>query len=188
MKNKMVILIGPSGVGKSSFLDKILEESSELRDTVTYTTRAMRPGESEGKPYHFVSREKFLELITQNFFVEHASVHGQLYGTPYYQIHETWQAGKSIIMDVDVQGALTFQSKFPNSFAIFILPPSIDILRARVVKRNLGRVPEDLEVRMKNAEAEIAFASRFNAQVTNDQFEEAYSQVKNLIEEYLRTR
>jgi guanylate kinase len=188
MKNKMVILIGPSGVGKSSFLDRILVESKDLCDTVTYTTRAMRPGESEGKPYHFVSRERFEELLIQDFFVEHAHVHGQLYGTPFYQIHEAWKNARSIIMDVDVQGALTFKSKFPDSFAIFILPPSIEALRQRVIKRNLGRAPEDLEVRMKNAEAEIALASRFNAQVTNDRFEEAYSQVKNLIEEYLRNR
>lgn len=187
MKQPMVILIGPSGVGKSSFLDRALKDFKGLRDTVTFTTRGMRQGESEGCPYHFVTAEKFEQLIKQNHFIEHARVHGNWYGTPLYQLEEAWKAGECIVMDVDVQGANTFKSKFPGALTVFILPPSVDALRYRVTSRD-GRPPQDLELRMQNAAREIEQAERFDYQIVNDQFEPAYAQLKKLIEDYLKTR
>lgn len=184
--NKMVILIGPSGVGKSSFLEKALKDFSQLRDTVTYTTRPMRQGESEGNPYHFVGSEKFRELIRQNFFVEHAEVHGNLYGTPLYQLEEAWNKGEVIIMDVDVQGAKTFQRLYPQALTIFILPPSIDALRQRIIKRG-GKAPSDLDLRLKNAELELAQAETFMHRLINDDFSLAYAELKRLIEAFLRS-
>lgn len=180
----MVILIGPSGVGKSSFLDRALRDYPRLKDTVTYTTRAMRQGESEGHPYHFVSRAKFEELVSQGFFVEHAEVHGNLYGTPLHQLEETWAEGNVVIMDVDVQGALTFQGRYPKAKTIFILPPSIDSLRQRILKRE-GKSPKDLELRLRNAEAEMRHSSRFGHSLVNDHFESAYGELQKLIEDYL---
>jgi len=181
----MIIIAAPSGAGKSSFVDRITRENPILKDTVTYTTRAMRAQESEGQPYHFVSRERFETLISEGFFVEWANVHGNLYGTPLYQIHEAWKNGQVIIMDVDVQGAATFKEKFPNeSVSIFVMPPSIEELRRRVIKRD-GRVPTDLEVRMKNAEAEIGRAQEFDYQVVNDDFERSYQAFKKIVEELL---
>lgn len=184
MKVRMIIIAAPSGAGKSSFVDRITQENPRLRDTVTYTTRPMRAGESEGHPYHFVSREKFMELRDQNFFVEWALVHNNLYGTPYHQLEDAWSRNEVIIMDVDVQGADTFKAKFPDAVSIFILPPSIDELRRRVTKRDRG-APPDLEVRMQNAEKEIARAGEFDYQLVNDDFDKSYQEFKKIIEDLL---
>jgi guanylate kinase len=180
----MIIIAAPSGAGKSSFVARIIQEQPRLRDTVTFTTRAMRPGESEGVPYHFVTPEKFADLRDQDFFVEWAVVHTNLYGTPYYQLDEAWNRDEVIIMDVDVQGAETFKRKFPDAVSIFIVPPSIDELRRRVIKRD-GRVPSDLEVRMANATLELKRAGEFDFQVINDNFDDSYSKFKKIIEELL---
>lgn len=182
---KMIILAAPSGAGKSSFVEKICQEDDRLVDTVTYTTRGMRKGESEGQPYHFVSREEFELKIKDNFFIEWAVVHNNLYGTPIYQIQDAWSENKCIIMDVDVQGAKTFKEKFPSAKTFFILPPSIDELRRRIVIRD-GKVPQDLEVRMKNAEAEMKLSSTFDVQIINDIFEESYSQFKKIVDDWLK--
>ncbi len=187
MKVKMIIIAAPSGAGKSSFVEKITAEMPILCDTVTYTTRAMRAGESEGHPYHFVSRDQFIKLREQDFFVEWAVVHENLYGTPYYQLHEAWAKDRVIIMDIDVQGAATFRSKFPDAASIFILPPSIDELRRRVTKRD-GRVPADLEIRMQNAAREIKCAQEFAFQLVNDEFDKSYREFKKIIEDLLARR
>jgi guanylate kinase len=183
----MIIIAAPSGAGKSSFVERIAQDFPRLRDTVTYTTREMRTGESEGNPYHFVSREQFLELREQGFFVEWAKVHENLYGTPMHQLDDAWAKDEVIIMDVDVQGAATFKKKFRDAVSIFILPPSIDELRRRVTKRD-GGVPKDLEIRMKNAAIEIQQAGSFDVQVVNDDFDKSYQEFKKIIEELLSRR
>lgn len=187
MKTRLIIIAAPSGAGKSSFVERISKEIPRLRDTVTYTTRAMRAGESEGHPYHFVSREKFEELRDQGFFVEWAFVHNNLYGTPFHQLEEAWARDEVVIMDIDVQGADTFKSKFPDAVTIFILPPSIDELRRRVIKRD-KRVPDDLEVRMLNAENEIRRAPEYDYQIVNDDFDKSYQEFKKIIEDLLARR
>ena len=186
-KCKMIIIAAPSGAGKSSFVERITREVPRLRDTVTYTTRSIRAGESEGNPYHYITTDKFRELRESGFFVEWAVVHNNLYGTPYYQLEEAWKRDEVIIMDVDVQGAETFKRKFPDAASIFILPPSVDELRRRVVKRD-QKVPEDLEVRMANAALEIARASEFDYQLINDDFGKSYQEFKKIIEELLTRR
>lgn len=183
----MVILVGPSGAGKSSFLEKALQDIPGLVDTVTYTTRPMRANEREGQPYHFVSEDRFKELINQGFFVEWAHVHNRLYGTPKYQIEEAWKADKTVIMDVDVQGAKTFKKHYPQAVAVFIMPPSIEALRQRVVRRH-GQPPEDLEIRMENALKEMDQARDFDIQIVNDNFETSYLQFKKIVEDLIRNR
>ncbi len=187
MKHPLIVLIGPSGVGKSSFLERALVDFSQLRDAITYTTRAMRQGESEGQPYHFVTRPKFEELIKQGFFIEFAEVHGNLYGTPVHQLEDAWKSNQVVVMDVDVQGARTFQAKYPEALTIFILPPTIDALRQRIIKRE-GKIPKDMELRLKNAEGEMAQAHLFSHQVVNDDFTAAYGQIKKLIEDFIGNR
>jgi guanylate kinase len=184
MKIKMIIIAAPSGAGKSSFVERITKEVSRLFDTVTYTTRSIRAGESEGHPYHFVTKDKFLRLRDENFFVEWAVVHENLYGTPMYQLEEAWKRDQVVIMDVDVQGAATFKRKFPDAVSIFIVPPSIEELRRRVTKRD-GRVPPDIEVRMKTAENEIQRAAEFDVKLVNDDFDKSYREFKKLVEDLL---
>ncbi|MBL7671256.1 MAG: guanylate kinase [Bdellovibrionaceae bacterium] len=184
MKTKMIIVAAPSGAGKSSFVERICREIPSLVDTVTYTTRKPRAGESQGVPYFFVTSDEFEIKVNENFFVEWAKVHNNYYGTPFYQLEEAWKDGKCVIMDVDVQGAATFKSKYPEAKSIFILPPSIDELRRRVTKRD-GQVPQDIEVRMNNAQLEIARAVEFDVQVINDVFEASYGQFKKIVENWL---
>ena len=188
-KCRMIIIAAPSGAGKSIFVNRITAELPRLCDTVTYTTRAIRAGESEGNPYHFVSLERFEELVQQNFFAEWAYVHHNRYGTPYYQLEDAWKVDRVIIMDVDVQGADTFKRKFPDAHSIFILPPSIDELRRRVTKRD-SRASEDadLELRMKNAEIEIKHADQFDFQVVNDDFDKSYQEFKKIVDDLLSCR
>ena len=189
MKCKMIIIAAPSGAGKSSFVDRITREVPRLCDTVTFTTRAIRAGESEGHPYHFVTRERFDELVSQNFFAEWAVVHNNLYGTPYYQLEDAWRQDRVIIMDIDVQGAETFKRKFPDAATIFILPPSIDELRRRVTKRD-GRAASDadLEVRMRNAQLEIGHAGSFDFRIVNDDFDKSYQEFKKIVDDLLSRR
>jgi guanylate kinase len=184
---RMIIVAAPSGAGKSSFVERATKELSVLVDTVTYTTRAMREGESDGKPYHFVDRRKFQELVASGFFVEWAEVHTNLYGTPLHQLEDAWAQNKVVIMDVDVQGAETFKKKYPDASTIFILPPSIEELRRRVEKRDKGRT-QNLEVRMANASREIAKADEFDHQVVNDDFERSFGEFKKLVESLISGR
>jgi len=185
MTGPLIIVAAPSGAGKSSFVERICKEEPRLFDTVTYTTRDPRQGESEGNPYHFISISRFEELLAQNYFVEWARVHTNLYGTPWYQLTDAWKSNKCVIMDVDIQGWVTFKAKFPKCFGIFILPPSIDELRRRILKRD-SKPPQDLEVRMQNAHIEIQRAEEFDFQLINDNFEESYQKFKKIIDEILQ--
>ena len=180
----MIIIAAPSGAGKSSFVARATKDFPELFDTTTYTTRSIRAGEKEGDPYHFVSLEKFNELRDSGFFVEWAQVHGNFYGTPRHQIQDAWRKNQVVIMDVDVQGADTFKREFPDATTIFIIPPSIEELRRRVIKRD-GKVPHDLEIRMFNAQNEMIKAAEFDHRIVNDDFEKSYLEFKKVIEDLI---
>lgn len=182
LRNLMIILVGPSGSGKSTLLERVLANFDDFCDIVTFTSRKMRKGEQEGIPYHFVDREKFESLIKDEFFVEWAEVHGNLYGTPREHIEKAWANGFSIIMDLDVQGARAMLAEYPDVVTIFIHPPSIDELRHRIIKRE-GYPPSDLDLRMANAQKEMAAADEFGHQIINNDLEASFRYLKNLIEE-----
>jgi guanylate kinase len=184
---RMIIVAAPSGAGKSSFVEKICREDKRLVDIVTCTTREMRAGESQGHPYYFLEKEDFQNKVETGFFVEWAVVHNNLYGTPLDQIQNAWSKQLCVIMDIDVQGAKTFRSKYPNSIGIFIVPPSIDELRRRVIKRD-GKVPLDLDLRMENAVKELEEAPLFDFRVINDDFEASYQRFKKIVDELLIAR
>lgn len=180
MKTRMIIVAAPSGAGKSSFVERLAGEEPRLHDVVTYTTRQMRTGESQGKPYFFIPREDFEKKRTENFFVEWAQVHTHLYGTSFEQIQLAWAKEKVVIMDIDIQGVATFKEKYPDVRTVFILPPSIEELRRRVIKRD-GKPPPDLEVRMNNAEIEMSKAHLFDIRIVNDEFERSYQEFKKVV-------
>lgn len=184
MKTRLIIVAAPSGAGKSSFVERISQEDPRLVDVITYTTRSMRKGESEGHPYHFISADEFQAKIKDGYFVEWAKVHTNFYGTSRQSIDGTWEKGQCAIMDIDIQGVATFKAKYPDARTFFILPPSIDELRRRIEKRD-GGVPADIEVRMANAEKEIREANKFDYQIVNDIFEQSYAQFKKIVEELL---
>ncbi len=185
MTEKLIIVAAPSGAGKNTFIDKALTVFPSLRDVTTFTTRDLRKGESEGDPYHFVTEKEFKKLIEQEFFVEWAKVHVYFYGTPWDELRWNWARKRAVIMDIDVQGAQTFREKFPQCLTVFIQPPSLDILKARILKRE-GVLPSDIEVRMQSAEAEMKRASEFDVQIINDNFETAFEQFKSVLSTYLK--
>ena len=184
MKTRLIVVAAPSGAGKSSFVERISKEDPRLVDIITFTTRSIRKGESEGHPYHFIAYDDFQNKVREGFFVEWARVHNNCYGTSYNSIEDVWNQGKSAIMDIDIQGVATFKAKFSDAKTVFILPPSIDELRRRIIKRD-GGVPADIEIRMGNAEKELLEASKFDYQIVNDNFEESYGQFKKIVEELL---
>lgn len=184
MKTRMIIVAAPSGAGKSSFVEKLAAEDSRLHDIITYTTRSMRHHESQGKPYFFITKEEFEKKVKEDFFIEWALVHTNMYGTSYEQVNLAWAKNKVVIMDIDIQGVMTFKSKFPDAKTIFIMPPSIDELRRRVIKRD-GAPPPDLEVRMANAEKEMKKANEFDIQIVNDDFERSFAEFKKIVENWI---
>lgn len=184
MKTRMIIVAAPSGAGKSSFVEKLAAEDNRLHDIITYTTRPMRNNESQGKPYFFIAKEEFQKKINEDFFVEWAQVHTNLYGTSYEQIKLAWARDKVVIMDIDIQGVATFKSKYPDAKTIFILPPSIEELRRRVIKRDGGATP-DLDIRMINAEKEMKKADEFDVRIVNDDFDRSYGEFKKTVENWI---
>ena len=186
--NKMVIVVAPSGAGKSTFIDEVLKKPSlGLKDTITFTTRSMRPGESEGEPYHFISGEEFEKKIESGFFVEWAKVHSSYYGTSLEQIREYWAQGFSVIMDVDIQGAETFKKKFPEALIVFIEPPDLEVLKERLLIRGGGKLPSDFEVRMESAQKELKWSKNADEIIVNDDFDRAFSEFLNKVESYLNS-
>ena len=184
MKTRMIIVAAPSGAGKSSFVEKLAAEDNRLHDVITYTTRIMRNHESQGKPYFFIPKEEFEKKIKEDFFIEWANVHTNLYGTSYEQINLAWARNKVVIMDIDIQGVETFKRKFPDAKTVFILPPSIEELKRRVIKRD-GAPPPDLEVRMINAEKEMQKADQFDIRIINDDFERSFEEFKKIVENWI---
>jgi len=183
-KAKMIIVAAPSGAGKSSFVEKLAAEDVRLHDVITYTTRPMRHHESQGKPYFFISHEEFVKKRSEGFFIEWAQVHTNLYGTSYEQINLAWARDKVVIMDIDIQGVATFKAKYPDAKTVFILPPSIEELKRRVIKRD-GAPPPDLDVRMANAEKEMAKAHEFDVRIINDDFERSFAEFKKIVENWI---
>ena len=185
MRTKLFIVSAPSGAGKSSLCEKAIKEFSNLDDIITYTTRSMREGESQGNPYNFVTKEQFIELRDRGFFVEHATVHNNFYGTPSDVFEKAWSNNRYLIMDIDVQGAETFRKIFPNAAYIFIQPPSFDELRKRLQKRD-GENSKDLELRLSNAKKEMEHAPLFEFKIVNDKFDKAYAEFKKIIEDVMQ--
>ena len=185
----IVVVSGPSGVGKTRFIQKTLELFPQYQNTVTYTTRPPRKGEAEGKAakggaaekfYHFVSPEKFEDLEKQGKLAEWAWVHGQRYGTAYHELERLWEAGKSIIKDLDIQGARSIKKIFPQTATVFIYPPSMGELRSRLIKRGTENEAA-LRQRLSAAEREIAEGRWFDFKITNDDFEEAWREFQSVL-------
>ncbi len=188
MKTRMILVAAPSGAGKSSFVDRVIQELPALEDVITYTTRPMRHHETQGHPYHFISDKDFKTKVDEGFFAEWAHVHTSMYGTSFESLKAAWNRDKVVIMDLDVQGVRTFRKTTPEGLkTIFILPPSLDELKRRILKRDRVE-PADLDVRMKNAAIEMAEMVHFDFKVVNDDFEKSYQIFKNIIEELLRLK
>lgn len=174
------VISAPSGAGKTSLCKEIIDIFPELRQSVSYTTRPMRSGEVHGVDYNFVTRETFDRMIDDNAFAEWAEVHGNRYGTAIETLQAARAQGKDLLLDIDCQGAKQIKEKYGEGVFIFILPPSVEELKRRLLGRNTDS-SETIEQRIKNAEGEIREASWYDYVIVNDDFEKALEELKSII-------
>jgi len=181
MKPFPVILSAPSGAGKTTIARKLLERRGDLGYSVSCTTRQQRPGELDGRDYHFLSTDQFLAERDAGAFAEWAEVHDNHYGTLRREVERVLGSGKHCLMDIDVQGARQFAEAFPDAVLVFILPPSGEVLLRRLNGRG-SESRDKLLVRLRNARAEIGDVWRYHYVVVNDDLEQAIERVGSIID------
>ena len=178
---KLVILSGPSGVGKDTVIDKWRERNPLVRRVVAYTTRAPRPGETPGVDYHYLDVEHFKRLASQGFFLEYKTVHDNFYGTPYKDMMAMLDQGLVAILKIDVQGAEEAMRRCPDALSVFLLPPSDEELERRI--RGRGSDAEDvIQRRLTNARGEIARADRYAHRLVNNDVDQVIDALQRLVE------
>ena len=175
-RGKLFIVSGPSGVGKSTILKELFARRSDLYFSVSATTRAPRPGETDGVHYHFLTRETFRQWIDEGEFLEHAEFVGNCYGTPSRYVDQAQDEGLDVILDIEVQGAKQVCAKRPETVAIFIAPPSWEELERRLIERGTD-TPEKIRGRLQRAKEEILEAREYNYIVINDTVENAVNEL-----------
>ena len=177
---KLIVLTGPSGVGKGTLLRSLLKRHPELYLSVSVTTRQPRPSEVDGKHYYFVSRDKFEQMVTAGELLEWAEYAGNYYGTPRLAVEQKIQLGQSVILEIEVVGARKIHKTFPTALRIFILPPTLAELEQRIRRR--GQDSEDaIARRLSCAKAEIDAADEFDLQIVNDNLEKALLSIEAAI-------
>lgn len=178
--SSLYVVAAPSGGGKTSLISALLKKDSRVRLSVSHTTRPPRPGEQHGVHYYFVDEPAFLRLIEQDAFLEHAKVFDCYYGTGREAVEGQLAAGFDVLLDIDWQGARQIRASAPSCRSIFIIPPSLEVLRKRLVTR--GQDSEKvIERRMRDARAEISHWDEFDFIIINDDFDEALADLQSLI-------
>jgi len=180
MKGRLFVITAPSGAGKSSLIQAILKEDPSLRLSISYTTRAPRPGEQNGREYHFVDEREFLAMRGRGEFLESAEVHGYRYGTAKRAIDEALSRGHDLLLEIDWQGARQVRELHPDCVGIFILPPSVEELERRLRARGLD-AEAVIQRRLANARDELAHAGEFKYAIINKDFAVAKGELSEII-------
>ncbi|AIY80381.1 guanylate kinase [Clostridium botulinum] len=176
----LIVISGPSGAGKGTICKELLEKNDNLLLSVSATTRSPRNGEVDGVNYHFLCKEDFITRIEKNDFLEHAEVYGNYYGTPKSNVDKMLDSGRDVILEIDIQGALKVKENTEEGVFIFILPPSMEELKQRIINRG-SETPESLMKRFKSAYKEINFVSKYNYAVVNDEVDIAVEKLEAII-------
>lgn len=184
----LLIISGPSGTGKGTLVKKLMDTDPSFRFSCSVTTRKPREGEVDGVHYYFVTEEKYDELLAQDAFLEHATVHGHRYGTLKKPVEEMMAQGYNVLLDIDPQGAISVMENADDYVSVFILPPSFEDLRVRLHTRNTDD-PVEIERRLNNARGEVKKIDRYQYAVVNDDLELAFCQLQAIVNaEKLRTK
>jgi guanylate kinase len=176
----LFLIAAPSGAGKSSLVNALLAQDGAIRLSVSFTTRAPRPGETQGREYHFVSAEEFAARQTRGEFLETAQVHGNWYGTSRPWIEQRLGEASDVLLEIDWQGAQQVKQQFPQAVGVFILPPSMEALRARLERRGQDSAPV-IERRLRAARSEMAHAPEFDFIIVNEHFELALAELAAIV-------
>jgi guanylate kinase len=177
---RLYVVAAPSGAGKTSLVKALMQREQRMRFSVSYTTRKARPNEIEGSDYHFVSHQRFQEMLANHEFLEHAQVFDHCYGTALSAVQQALAQGEQLLLEIDWQGARQVRAKLPEVRSIFILPPS----RASLKERLLGRSTDSDEViqrRLRDAAADIAHWTEFDYVVINDDFDRALTDLQSIV-------
>ena len=185
VQSKLFVISGPSGAGKGTLVARVREQRSNLGLTVSATTRKPREGEVEGVNYYFLTRDEFERRVEAGAFVEWAEVHGNCYGTLVSEVESKLASDNSLILEIDVQGALQVKKRFPDAVLVFIKPPSLEILRERLVGRG-SETPESLELRLADAQGELELADRYDDVVVNDDLDRATEELVRVLDKHER--
>jgi guanylate kinase len=184
-RGKILVIVAPSGTGKSTLIEKLQKEITSLEWSVSCTTRPIRSGETEGKDYKFIDRSEFIRRRDNNEFIEWAQVHSNFYGTLKAFVDKGLDEGEHLLFDVDVQGCDAFKEIYGDEAKIiFIEPPSVGELKKRLTARATDAI-EVIQERLKNAENELKRSKDFDYNVVNDDFDKAYIDLKNVVLEIL---
>jgi guanylate kinase len=175
------VITGPSGVGKGTLIRGLMERLPELELSVSATTRAPRPGESDGVEYHFLPGGEFDRRVAGDEFVEHADYAGRRYGTLRSELEDRVRAGVPVVLEIEVQGARQVRAAMPEAVQVFIAPPSLQALRTRLIGRGTDD-PEEVERRLRVAEQELAAQPEFGHVVVNDRLDEALDRLTAIVE------
>ncbi|WP_238882539.1 guanylate kinase [Clostridium sp. YIM B02551] len=176
----LIVISGPSGAGKGTICKALLEKNDDLFISVSATTRNPRAGEIDGVNYYFLDKDSFKEKINSGDFLEYAEVYGNYYGTPKSKVEEMLLSGKDVILEIDIQGALKVKENSQEGIFVFILPPSMEELKKRIIKRG-SETEESLMTRFKSAYQEINYVSTYNYAVVNDEVHEAVKKIESIL-------
>ncbi len=178
----LIIISGPTCAGKATVIRKLLEKREDVVCPISYTSRPMRPGEIEGIDYYFISKEHFEQKIKNGDFLEYAKVrYGQYFGTPKKEVEDLLKTGKDIILEIDVQGAAQIKKLFPETILIFILAPSMQELKRRIIERGAEKKIDQIIDRFKTAYKELNALNEYNYVVVNDNLDEAVEKVNSIL-------
>lgn len=176
----LFVISGPSGVGKGTILEQVLKEVDSITFSVSATTRPPRPNEKHGTHYFFITEEEFRRKAERGDFLEWAKVHNAYYGTPKDPVDQSLEKGKDVLLDIDVQGAMSVQKAAPHAVAVFVAPPSVEELKKRL-KRRETESEADMAVRLREAQSEQQYVHHYDYLVINDSLPETVEEVKSII-------
>ncbi|NLX70403.1 MAG: guanylate kinase [Clostridiales bacterium] len=179
-KGLLIVLSGPSGTGKGTICSAYLKRNPGAILSVSVTTRKPRPGEKEGVNYYYTDKKSFEKMVDENRFLEYAQVYGNYYGTPRDFVEKKIASGYDVILEIDIQGALQVKEKFPEGVFVFIIPPSMDELKRRIVKRGTESA-EAIYTRFQSAYQELNYMAQYNYVVVNDTVDEAVRKLEAIV-------